>query len=335
MKRTSLAQELASFSPISYSVQDSNSDPRYLFTEVLIRNMKSLRLLAGAAECEMKFLLTSYQDLSLHMRGDQFIPLVKIAKIEKKELRHKTIEYPLFSPWSEKVGHFSALFTERPSDQTIACVQLATQAVQSALTTIFLLEKQERNTEEIIAALVTTLKTKDPYTYIHSRSVQRHASFLSKVLGFSSEKISLIRVSGLLHDMGKIQLPLALLQKDGSLTDQEYKQIKFHPVFGYDYLVRFSFPILQSCAIFARSHHERWDGKGYPDNLKGENIPIEARILAIADAYDAMVGIRPYRNSISPEEALDELSANAGTQFDPTLVKNFYYAMKQKLQIPI
>ncbi len=179
----------------------------------------------------------------------------------------------------------------------------------------------------IVYALAATVDAKDHHTYGHSRKVSQYAVAISEVLGLPQERIAAIRTAGLLHDIGKISIPDSILNKTASLSQEEWEPVKAHPELGVEILRHVV--DLASCLPAILHHHEHYDGNGYPSGLKGENIPIEGRILAIADAYDAMTSLRPYREQLSSQQALDELKRCSGTQFDPDLVHAFYSAIQQ------
>lgn len=170
-------------------------------------------------------------------------------------------------------------------------------------------------------SLRLAVDAKDSYTKNHSDRVSYYSVLLAKALGLPDEEIELIRDGGLFHDIGKIGIPDAILQKAGKLTDDEYHDIKNHPSIGEH--------ILQPAKIFdniipmVKHHHERYDGRGYPSGLKGEDIPLNARIVCVADSFDAMTSDRSYRPRFTLYKALDELKACKGAQFDPTLVDLF------------
>jgi len=172
-----------------------------------------------------------------------------------------------------------------------------------------------------IKIITNTLYEKNPREEKHAKRVSQLSVALGAALNLSSEDISKLRMAGLMNNIGKITVNEKILNKISSLTECEWSEIKRHPETGYK--------ILSSVNKFAPlaedilSHHERWDGKGYPRGLKGEKISLRARIIAIADAYDAMISDRPYRKALSKEDALEEIKRNAGTQFDPHLVKVF------------
>ena len=178
-----------------------------------------------------------------------------------------------------------------------------------------------RGALNIIYALAATVDAKDHYTYGHSRKVSEYAVALAEELGLPEDSIITIRAAALLHDIGKIGVPDSVLNKEETLTEEEWEQIKVHPQDGVEILRHVI--NLVNCLPAIMHHHEHYDGKGYPSSLKGEDIPSEARILAVADAYDAITSLRPYRQRLSPQQALDELRRCAGTQFDPELVEVF------------
>jgi HD-GYP domain-containing protein (c-di-GMP phosphodiesterase class II) len=179
----------------------------------------------------------------------------------------------------------------------------------------------EKETLNIIYALAATIEARDPYTYGHSRKVRGFSVALAESLGFPPEKVATISHAALLHDIGKIGILDDILNKPGRLDDNERELIKTHPQLSRTIVGHVS--SLTPCLQAILHHHERWDGGGYPSGLKGESIPIEARILSIADSFDAMTSKRPYRNPLSYKEAVEELNRGSGSQFDPRLVEKF------------
>ena len=176
-------------------------------------------------------------------------------------------------------------------------------------------EKNERLSMQVVVTLAGAIDAKDTYTNGHSERVAKYASLIARRAGYSAKKCEEIRMMGLLHDVGKIGVPDTVINKPFRLTDEEYAIIKTHPVMGYDILKNIT--EMPQLAIGARWHHERYDGGGYPDGLAGENIPPEARIIAVADAYDAMSSRRSYHEVFSQDYIRSELETGKGTQFDP------------------
>jgi len=173
----------------------------------------------------------------------------------------------------------------------------------------------------IIYALAATVDAKDHYTYGHSRKVSDYSVAMAEALGLPQDRIATIRAASLLHDIGKVGIPDSILSKEGPLTDEEWEPVRVHPKLGVE-ILRHVIDLV-NCLPAILHHHEHYDGKGYPSGLKGDSIPLEGRILAIADAYDAMTSPRPYRKQLSSQQALNELKRCAGTQFDPELVDIF------------
>lgn len=176
--------------------------------------------------------------------------------------------------------------------------------------------------EGMVKGVIAALELKDPYTRGHSERVASYALSLAKeVKQFTNEELVAFNYACLLHDIGKVNIPDQILMKPSKLTNEEFEIIKTHPVVGAEAVKNIEGLKGNICVI--RSHHERWDGKGYPDNLQGENIPLLARIVAIADAFDAMTSSRSYRNALPAEEAYKRIIEGKGTQFDPNLVEEF------------
>jgi len=179
----------------------------------------------------------------------------------------------------------------------------------------------KRNGLSSVYALASAVEARDPYIYGHSRKVNTYAVALAEVIGLSPDEVSKVSTAALLHDIGKIGIPDKVLNKKGKLNREDWEAIKAHPRLGANIVG--NIPHLVPCVSSILHHHERWDGRGYPEGLKGEEIPLEARILAIADSFEAMTSARPYRPALSHEEVLKELRQGAGTQFDPKLVEVF------------
>ena len=187
------------------------------------------------------------------------------------------------------------------------------------------LAKRKRQLEKVslqmIQTLSTTIEAKDEYARGHSHRVAEYAALIAGELGWSSEEIMNLKYAAHLHDIGKIGIPDMLLNKPARLTPEEYSVIKEHTVIGAEILKNIS--LIPHVAEVARSHHEHYDGTGYPDGLAGEDIPLSARIVAIADSYDAMNSRSIYRNALPPEKIFEEIENNRGIQFDPELADIF------------
>ena len=170
------------------------------------------------------------------------------------------------------------------------------------------------------ASLAKAVDARDVYTGSHSERVAELAARIAARLGVDAETIELTRLAASLHDLGKLAIPEEILRKPGELTESERLVLERHPQIGYRMLESLG---VDPVAQWVLHHHERWDGSGYPDGLPGEDIPLGARIIFVADAYDAMTSDRVYRQRLSDEDAMDELVRCAGTQFDPEVVAAF------------
>ena len=179
--------------------------------------------------------------------------------------------------------------------------------------------ENERLSLQIVRTLAETIDAKDTYTNGHSGRVADYSKEIARRFGYDEKAQDQIYMMGLLHDVGKIGVPDAIINKEGRLNDEEYAIIKTHPVTGARILS--AVKDMPQLVTGARYHHERYDGRGYPDGLSGKEIPEEARIIAVADAYDAMSSKRSYRNSLSQEIVRGEIEKGMGSQFDPDFAK--------------
>ena len=173
----------------------------------------------------------------------------------------------------------------------------------------------------MLTVLTGAIEARDPYTQGHSARVTALAEVIALRLGWSEERLESLRVGGPLHDIGKLAVSDHVLRKEGSLEEHELAEIRKHPKAGARLILRVV--ALREAIPYVLYHHERWDGAGYPTGKAGEEIPLEARVLAVADAFDAMTSDRPYRRALSRAEALAEVERCAGTQFDPQISRVF------------
>lgn len=181
--------------------------------------------------------------------------------------------------------------------------------------------KQEQTFMSAINALVSTIEASDNYTHGHSERVTTYSLALASRIGLPADRRKILEQAAILHDIGKIGIDRSILHKPGKLTDAEFNTMKQHPAIALNILKNIDFiPDVRECV---GKHHERFDGRGYPDGVSGDALPIEARIMSIADTFDAMTSHRPYRKGLLVEVAIRELSIHAGTQFDPELVEHF------------
>jgi putative nucleotidyltransferase with HDIG domain len=173
----------------------------------------------------------------------------------------------------------------------------------------------------MLSVLSGAIEARDPYTRGHSARVTALAEAVARRLGWNQERLASLRIGGPLHDIGKLTVSDEVLRKEGRLDPSELEEIQKHPKAGAKILLRMS--TLREALPYVLYHHERWDGTGYPSGRAGEAIPLEARVLAIADAFDAMTSDRPYRRALTHREAVAEVKRCAGTQFDPEIARVF------------
>jgi diguanylate cyclase (GGDEF)-like protein len=191
----------------------------------------------------------------------------------------------------------------------------------------------ERQTFDVFQGLILAVDTKDRYTKRHSEDVARYAVYLGQRLGLDEEMLRILRVTGLLHDVGKIGIPDHILRKPGALTEEEFGIVKQHVALG-DAIIR-DLPNAEQIRAGVRHHHERWDGAGYLHGLAGEEIPLVARILSVGDAFSAMTTTRPYRKALDVQVALRRLEDAAGTQLDERLVLSFVEGIEGEADAPL
>jgi len=258
--------------------------PSMTGTEFLVKSIES-------HPYAIKMLLTAYSDIDAMIDG-----------INKCEL----FQY-ITKPWE-------------PMELKII-LNRAVDAYKLSLIKNSLLKELSELLYTTIQAISGALDEKDAYTHGHSKRVTMYALILGKALNLDKTTLQKLQLAGLLHDIGKIGTPESILNKPGGLTHEEYNTIKKHPGDGRDILK--GIKQLKEISFWLRSHHERHDGTGYPDQLRGEEIPLVSRILAVADTYDAMTSDRSYRKGLAHEIAVAEIKRCANTQFDPIVVEVF------------
>ncbi|PDV98077.1 HD-GYP domain-containing protein [Candidatus Chloroploca asiatica] len=231
------------------------------------------------------------------------IPVTMLTGLDDREHRQRGLE----------VGADD--FLTKPFDHSLLRARISSQLRVKRLT------DQLERTEHVIFMLALAVEAKDSYTESHLRRLSSYSEQLAVAAHIPAEQLKAIRFGGLLHDIGKISVDDAILRKPGKLTSEEYEQIKKHPEYGARIIqpMRFAADV----GPIIRHHHERWDGRGYPSGLAGEAIPIGARIVAIVDAYDAMMTDRPYRKALGLPETLRRLRDGQGREWDPQLLDLF------------
>ncbi len=203
--------------------------------------------------------------------------------------------------------------------------------VKSLLTSACLISQASVSVLDYIKSIAVALDARDAYTHGHSRRVAEFSIGIGKELGLSEGELEFLELSATIHDIGKIGISESVLNKPGKLTDEEFKIIKSHPDKGSKILEPMS--RLRALMPGVRHHHERYDGRGYPDGLKGDEIHLVARIISVADTFDAMTSNRAYRKGLSKEVAFKEIENGAGTQFDPKLATPFISFMKKNTEM--
>ena len=214
------------------------------------------------------------------------------------------------------------LVGERFNEYDQGYLQILACDAAIAIRNLFFMAERERNHEEMIRALAQAIEAKDPYTSGHVTRVCTYSIKLAQSMGLPTNFIKDLNTAAMLHDVGKISTPDHILMKQGPLSDEEFDVMKQHVVHSVRIIrdIRSVSPEIQKMVM---GHHERWDGKGYPQGLKGNDIPLGAQIMAVADSYDAMTSDRPYRKGLAPDEAMRRLEKGAGTQFNLEIVAYF------------
>lgn len=231
-------------------------------------------------------------------------------------------------------GTIGILPEKKPEGEKLHLLNILSQQASSAITNSYLHSKvnlQHAQLEEAYIQTIETLRyaveTRDKETQGHSERVSSLACAMAKTMNLPADQIEVIRTAGLFHDIGKIGIPDSILLKNGPLTPEEFNEIKSHPIMGEKMLT--SYAPLKPALPMIRGHHERMDGKGYPDGLAGQSICLGARIIAVADSFDAMVSNRTYRKGLSLDIALQELSKGKASQFDPEIVDALFHLIQQ------
>ena len=213
-------------------------------------------------------------------------------------------------------------------DQLILLIESGIKSIEQMKTIQKINEELRDKNDELekayldtIGILRQTVEAKDPYTRGHSDRVSEFAVLIGTKMGLDEKTIHILKIGGLFHDIGKIGIPDSILLKESKLSDDEYSQIKNHPTIGAHILGNAT--VFQDIIPIVKYHHERYDGRGYPSQLAGTDIPLIARITAVADAFDAMTSKRTYRDSLPIEKVKEEIERCSGTQFDPEIAKLF------------
>ncbi|TFG93190.1 MAG: HD-GYP domain-containing protein [Candidatus Atribacteria bacterium] len=214
------------------------------------------------------------------------------------------------------------------TSETIELLKSFSEGAAVAINNAHLYQKIQESYFEIVKALAQAIEAKDPYTHGHSARVVEYATLIAQKLNLQEEKKEQLKYAAMLHDIGKIGVSGLILNAPRNLTNEEYDEIKKHPSIGENIIQHVT--LLQPIKLLIRYHQEWYNGKGYPDGLSGENIPLCARIISVADVYDAMKSDRPYRKALTEETAIQELKGGSVIQFDPKIVEIFLEILEQK-----
>lgn len=220
-------------------------------------------------------------------------------------------------------GVLSIYFREpgRASTESFESLVLLNHVASVALENATLFRELQKSYYSTVESLTSAIDAVSPATHGHSKRVTQFALMLGEALRMDADALSVLKFGALLHDIGKLGIRASILEKMAPLSTEEFETVKEHPVIGERIIAPVEF--LQAARPIVRHHHERWDGRGYPDRLRGEEIPIGARIVALADFYDAMISARPYKRALDPREVSAEIRRGAGTLFDPDLSERF------------
>ncbi|MDD3656020.1 MAG: HD-GYP domain-containing protein [Atribacterota bacterium] len=306
------------FNATQYSLSAGLAGLIYLFAGGMIGKQNFINYLLPAALCALTFCFINLFLVTCVISLDSGMNIIKVYRINIKDIIPSYLaEAPMgfiMAIIYVQIGILGILLFFFP-------LFLARQSFE-------LYTRMRKMYLDTIRTLAATIDAKDPYTHGHSERVSLTAVQLAKKLDFVEPEIEYLEYAAILHDIGKIGIEDRILGKKDKLTEEEYEKIKEHPVIGASIVESIEFLKKSSKAVLY--HHERYDGKGYPHGLKGEEIPKAARLLAVVDAYDAMNSDRPYRKKLSENDILNELEREAGKQFDPIMVKLFISLLKEK-----
>jgi len=298
-----------------------DDESMYLKSEGLALQSKSneFRVIAATGAFQ------AYSGISIEDFPDQELKGLIKQTISQRESQFNGNYYLGYFPHEDSHQHLLVLKTSEPIksvDQEI--IQLFSTNVSVALENVNLNQKIESTQKEIIFTLGEVLESRSKETGNHVRRVAAFSYLLAKRAGATESEAQMLRLASPMHDVGKIGVPDAILNKPTALSEDELKEMRKHTLIGYEILRYGGSGILQMAASVALTHHERWDGQGYPNGLKGEGIPLGGRITAIADVFDALCHRRVYKKAWAPKEAWTYLRDNAGTLFDPRLIDLFW-----------
>ena len=293
--------------------------------ELLCSALRERTILVGAHGCSADGFEASLR--ALHARIDDMAAAPVILNTGP-DIDHGMGVQVIAAPVRRGSVEYAVLFAgskggpdNQVSSYDTTLLEAAAGYLTAFLDNVGLYEQQQATFLGTIGAMTASIDAKDRYTRGHSERVAMLSAALAEAAGLSHDEVNRVHISGLVHDIGKIGVPEAVLTKPGRLTDEEFAQIRMHPEIGYGILK--DIPLLRDLLPGVLHHHERYDGKGYPHGLSGEHIPLMARIIGLADTFDAMSSTRSYRPAMPRDRVLEEIRVNAGKQFDPELVPVF------------
>jgi len=262
--------------------------------------------------------------------GCAHTPIVVVTIVEDRNIRYEALEAGATDFLNRPFDHYECqarcrnlLLLHRYQQEAMHRAENLEQQIA------FATQQVKRREHETLFCLAKAGEFRDEGTGNHIQRMARYSVAVAEALELSPRTLDLLEYASPMHDIGKIGIPDAILLKPGRLTPEELEVMKKHTTIGHDILAKSSSPYLQMAASIALSHHERWDGTGYPHGLAGERIPVESRIVAIADTFDALTTDRPYKEAWPLERSFDYIRENAGRQFDPACVEAFFDASER------
>lgn len=323
-------QEAVDRAPVSIYVKDL--DRRYLLANKVTHDVVGLKPgeMIGLTDADLMPPEAERQvrETDLHvLRDEEAFEREETVRLNGHERTFLTVKFPYLDDEGRLAG-ISGVSTEITAKREAERLQRDLAATQERA-----IEELHSSRQEMVERLARAIELRDAETGGHVNRMGRVASYLASQLGLGDEQIMLLRAAAPLHDVGKIAISDAILRKPGELTPEERKEMERHTEVGHQILAGSESELLQMAARIALTHHEWFDGNGYPQGLAGEEIPIEGRIVAAADVFDALLSDRPYRAAMSLEEAAKVIRAGSGTQFDPEVVDVLLEHLEDALEL--
>ena len=271
--------------------------------------------------------INNHEHFIVEYSSEEMLPNEYFKMLYREEAARFSLFIPLVAH-DAIIGIMNIVIKTRPSQELIELMTSIGNSIALSIDNAKAYDNVKTSYLKTVQSLVSTIEAKDIYTESHSLRVAKYATLIAKELNMDKSGLEDTWVAGVLHDIGKIAISDSILNKMDALTKEEYQMVKQHP--GIAYKIISNIGLNQEIMKAIKHHHERYDGKGYPDGLKGANIDIMASIISVADAFDAITSERSYKHSKSLEEGLEELNACKGTQFNPQIVEVFSKACYNK-----